>query len=90
MDALALLTADHNRVRGLFARFKKANDSDDTAMLGELAAQIISELQVHTAIEETQFYPRVRDISDETKDTVTEGIEEHHVVKTLVDEIQAL
>lgn len=90
MDALALLTADHNRVRGLFARFKKATESDDTAMLGELAAQIINELQVHTSIEETQFYPWVKDISDETKDTVTEGVEEHHVVKTLIDEIQAL
>jgi len=90
MDALALLTADHNRVRGLFARFKKAKDSDDTATLGELAAEIINELQVHTSIEETQFYPWVKDISEETKDTVTEGVEEHHVVKTLIDEIQAL
>ncbi|MDQ1699683.1 MAG: hypothetical protein QOG34_1546 [Frankiaceae bacterium] len=90
MDALALLTADHNRVRGLFARFNKAKESDDTALLGELAAEIINELQVHTSIEETQFYPWVKDISDETKDTVTEGVEEHHVVKTLIAEIQAL
>ncbi|MDQ1686242.1 MAG: hypothetical protein QOC82_2979 [Frankiaceae bacterium] len=90
MDALALLTADHNRVRGLFARFNKAKESDDTALLGELAAEIINELQVHTSIEETQFYPWVKDISEETKDTVTEGVEEHHVVKTLIAEIQAL
>jgi hemerythrin superfamily protein len=90
VDALALLTADHNRVRGLFARFNKAKESDDTALLGELAAEIINELQVHTSIEETQFYPWVKDISDETKDTVTEGVEEHHVVKTLIAEIQAL
>jgi hemerythrin superfamily protein len=90
VDALALLTADHNRVRGLFARFNKAKESDDTALLGELAAEIINELQVHTSIEETQFYPWVKDISEETKDTVTEGVEEHHVVKTLIAEIQAL
>ena len=90
MDALALLTADHNRVRGLFARFKKAKDSDDSHALGELAAEIIDELTVHTSIEETEFYPSVKDISDDTRDTVTEGVEEHHVVKTLVEEIQSL
>ena len=90
MDALALLTADHNRVRGLFARFKKAKESDDTQLLGTLAAEIINDLQVHTSIEETQFYPWVKGISDDTKETVTEGVEEHRVVKTLIDEIQAL
>ena len=29
MDCLDLLTADHNRVRGLFKRFKDAESSDD-------------------------------------------------------------
>ena len=90
MDALALLTADHNRVRGLFARFKKAKESDDTQSLSELATEIINELKVHTAIEETEFYPSVKDISDDTEETVTEGVEEHNVVKTLIDEIQSL
>ena len=37
MDALDLLTADHNRVRGLFARFKEAQEADDTATMGTLA-----------------------------------------------------
>jgi len=90
MDALALLTADHNRVRGLIARFKTAKDSDDTQVLSQLATEIIDELQVHTSIEETQFYPWVKGISEDTKDTVTEGVEEHHVVKMLISEIQAL
>ena len=29
MDALQLLTADHNRVRGLFTRFRSAQEADD-------------------------------------------------------------
>lgn len=29
MDATELLTADHNRVRGLFIRFHNAKDADD-------------------------------------------------------------
>ena len=90
MDALTLLIADHNRVRGLFARFKKAKESDDTETLATLATEIVSELQVHTSIEETEFYPWVKGLSDDTKETVTEGVEEHHVVKTLIDEIQTL
>ena len=90
MDALTLLIADHNRVRGLFARFKSAKESDDTAALSTLATEIITDLQVHTSIEETLFYPWVRDLSKDVKETVTEGVEEHHVVKTLIEEIQAL
>ena len=31
MDALELLTADHNRVRGLFTRFQAAEGSNDEA-----------------------------------------------------------
>ena len=29
MDSIALLIADHNRVRGLFSRFKDAHEADD-------------------------------------------------------------
>ncbi|MBV9487002.1 MAG: hemerythrin domain-containing protein [Frankiaceae bacterium] len=90
MDALAILIADHNRVRGLFARFNTANDADAVDEMSTLAEQIIEELTVHTSIEETHFYPWVVSISDETKETVSEGIEEHHVVKTLITEIQSL
>jgi hemerythrin superfamily protein len=90
MDALALLTADHNRVRGLFERFEKAKDADDAATLGTLGATIFEELEVHTTIEEERFYPAVHDLSDEIGEVVDEGIEEHHVVKVLMDEIRAL
>jgi hemerythrin superfamily protein len=90
MDALTLLTADHNRVRGLFARFSTARESNDTATMRELAERIALELEVHTAIEEAVFYPWVRDLSDELATVVDEGIEEHHVVEVLLEEIRAL
>ena len=90
MDALSLLTADHNRVRGLFARFQAAEEEKDTATMMELAAKIIVELEVHTTIEEEIFYPEVKDADEEIKDTVDEGIEEHHVAKTLIAEIKEL
>jgi hemerythrin superfamily protein len=90
MDALTLLIADHNRVRGLFNRFRKAKDATDTATMAELAATIFTELDVHTTIEEEIFYPEIHDLSDEIGDTVDEGIQEHHVVKVLMPEIAGL
>ena len=89
MDALELLTADHNRVRGLFARFKEAEESD-AAEARRLASTIFEELTVHTKIEEEIFYPAISDCNDEIHDLVTEGLEEHHVVDTLMEEARGL
>ena len=90
MDALSLLTADHNRARGLFARFQSAEESGDTAQMTELASTILVELEVHATIEEEIFYPTVSEASEEIHDLVTEGIEEHNVVKQLGEEVKAI
>lgn len=90
MDALSLLTADHNRVRGLFTRFRAAEEEKDTALMAELAGKIVTELAVHTTIEEEIFYPAVKQAGEELKDSVDEGLEEHHVVETLMGEIEEL
>ena len=90
MDALDLLTADHNRVRGLFSQFKDAEEADKTAEQAELAGKIVEELEIHTTIEEEIFYPAVHDLSSEIGDLVDEGLEEHHVAKTLIGELPSL
>jgi len=90
MDALALLTADHNRVRGLFTRFKAAKEQESTEDMAALGMTIVKELQVHTSIEEQHFYPWAGQLSDEIKETIDEGVEEHHVAKTLIDELATL
>ena len=89
MDALELLTADHNRVRGLFNRFKAAEGSNGL-QAPLLAATIFEELEVHTKIEEEIFDPSVTKLNDEIHELVTEGVEEHHVVDALMGEIKAL
>ncbi len=89
MDALELLTADHNRVRGLFARFQAAEGEND-AQAARLAAKIFEELEVHTKIEEEIFYPAITKLNDEIHELVTEGIEEHHVVDNLMAEVKGL
>lgn len=90
MDALDLLTADHNRVRGMFGRFKQAKESDQYDRMAELSETIIEELQIHTEIEERVFYPGVKKINSEIAETIAEGMEEHHVVDMMIEEIQQL
>jgi hemerythrin superfamily protein len=87
MDALTLLITDHNRVRGLFTRFRDADEADDTDTMQALAAQMRQEIEVHTTIEEEIFYPAVRELDDEISDTVAEGLEEHHEVEVLMGEL---
>ena len=90
MDCLELLTADHNRVRGLFARFKTAKENDNLDEMTVLCGTIINELEVHTTIEEEIFYPALHDLTEEVHDTITEGYEEHHVAKQVIEELKAM
>jgi hemerythrin superfamily protein len=90
MNGLDLLIADHNRVRGLFARFRELQGNDDTPRMGELASRIFEELEVHTALEEQILYPAVRDLSEELAEVVNEGVQEHHVVDVLIEEARTL
>lgn len=89
MDAIELLKKDHDEVRGLFAQFRQAHEAEDVDRMRELQRQIFSELETHTRIEEDIFYPAVRDLDDEDlTETVAEGVQEHHVVKILMREIE--
>jgi hemerythrin superfamily protein len=90
MDALDLLIGDHNRVRGLFSRFKTAEKSDDLDTMASVASKILEELEVHTTIEEEIFYPAMQDVNDEIHDLILEGLEEHHVAKGVMAEIAAI
>ena len=89
MDAIELLKSDHDEVRGLFEQFRKAKEAEDSSQMRQLQKEIFNELETHTRIEEDIFYPAVRDLDDEDlTETVAEGIQEHHVVKVLMREIE--
>ena len=90
MDALELLKSDHDKVRELFEQFKSAKEAKDTARLGQLQKEIFTELEVHTGIEEDVFYPEAEQVGEEAEELVKEGVEEHHVVEVLMDEIRQL
>jgi hemerythrin superfamily protein len=86
MNALELLKEDHEKVAALFDQVKETEDEQKHWSLFE---QIKTELEVHTHIEETVFYPRLQQYED-LKDMVLEALEEHKQVKTLIREIAAL
>jgi len=90
MEATKLLIADHNRVKGLFARYQERHAEDHVEESAALASKIIKELAIHTTIEEKVFYPAVHELSEELAEVVDEGVQEHHVVKMLLSEIEML
>src|SRR4051812_33301826 len=89
MDAITLLKNDHKTVNGLFRQFEKLGD-DARDQKREVVDQIIKELAVHAVIEEVVFYPAVKGISEDLTDHVLESLEEHHVVKWLLSELENL
>ena len=86
MNAIELLKDDHRTVERLFQKVKADTEGDKHK---ELFVQIKAELDAHTHIEETIFYPRLKQES-ELEDIVLEGIEEHHQAKMFLRELAKL
>ena len=89
MDAISLLKDDHRAVEALFKRFEKAG-SDAHVERRRIVDDIIKELSVHAEIEETVFYPAVREAVPPTEDEVLEALEEHHVAKWTLSELEGM
>jgi hemerythrin superfamily protein len=73
MKATALLKKQHRKVEGMFAALEKEK-GDASAVLAQLA----NDLTAHMAIEQTIFYPAVREIDPET---VGESYQEHAIAE---------
>lgn len=89
MDAITLLKDDHQKVEKLFKRFEAAGDRAYVEKR-QIVDRIIEELSVHAAIEEQLFYPVTRATVEAVEDVALESLEEHHVVKVLLAELQHL
>jgi hemerythrin superfamily protein len=89
VDAIALLKQDHREVEQLFKRFEKAGDSAYKEK-GRLVASMIEALSRHAAIEEMVFYPAVRREVPRQESSVLEALEEHHVAKWLLSELEGM
>ncbi len=89
MDAITLLKNDHHSVEQLFRRFEKAGDRA-LVEKRKIVDRIIEELSVHAAIEEQLFYPVARATVPGTEDIALESLEEHHIVKWLLSELDGM
>ena len=82
MDAFNLLKADHRKVEELFEQLESASGQSKMRVF----EQIKTELELHTHIEETIFYPAL-ERPKQTHDLTLEAYEEHDVVKKLLQEL---
>ena len=88
MNAFELLKEDHQRVAGIFEKLEPTTERA-LKTREELFTKLKTELQIHTQIEEQIFYPALKQ-EEETREITLEGIEEHKVVKTLLEEMDAM
>ena len=89
MDAITLLKNDHKTVSKLFREFEKAGDRAYKTKR-EIVDKVIRELSIHAAIEEQLFYPVVRELDPAIEEHVLESLEEHHVVKWTLSELDGM
>lgn len=85
-NPIEMLREDHDKVKKLFKEFE---ESDSEQEKKNLAKKAMFELKVHAIIEEEIFYPAVREESEEA-DLVNEAIEEHHIAKGLIHELETM
>jgi hemerythrin-like domain-containing protein len=88
MDAIALLKADHDKVKRLLNELESTTERG-VKTRSELFATIKGELTIHEIVEEEIFYPELK-AHPKAQDVVLEGYEEHHVVDLLMGELEAL
>jgi len=86
MNAFQLLKEDHKKVSGIFQQLEPTTERAHKTR-EELFGKLKQELEIHTQIEETIFYPVIKQ-AHETREITLEGFEEHHVVKILLKELE--
>lgn len=83
MNAFELLKQDHQTVSGIFDELELG----DAAARRQTFPRLKHELDVHAHIEETIFYPALKE-RPETRELVAEAYEEHAGVKELLASLE--
>ena len=81
-----MLREDHKKVKGLFEEFEQAEDATTKKRIVETA---LTELEVHSKLEEELIYPAIRAEID-NDELMDEALEEHHVVHGLLGELKKM
>ena len=91
MNAITLLKNDHKTVEDLFKRFEKLGPRAHKTKQ-DVVERIVRELSIHAAIEEMVFYPDIREATEkgDLDATILESLEEHHLVKWVLWELERM
>jgi hemerythrin superfamily protein len=89
LDAITLLTEDHENVKQLFEEYEGLGDRAH-ASKKKLATKICTELTKHATAEEEIFYPAVRAATKQNEDLVDEATVEHASAKELIAQIMSM
>ena len=87
MDIFKTLKEDHEEAKDLFEELTESErDGEDRE---ELFQELKEALELHASIEEKYLYPALESV-DETRAMALESIEEHRIVKELLEELDGL
>jgi hemerythrin superfamily protein len=89
IDAIELLTEDHENVKAMFEKYEGLGDRATTSKK-KLATEICMELTKHATAEEEIFYPAVRAAGKDKEDLVDEATVEHASAKELIAQIMEM
>jgi hemerythrin superfamily protein len=89
VDAIELLTQDHEEVKAMFEKYETLSDRSVTSKR-KLALEICLALTKHAIAEEEIFYTAVREASGDVQDLVDEAYVEHASAKDLIAQIIAM
>ena len=89
IDAIAYLKADHRAVEKAFRAFENSGERAFRTKR-KLVDEMVRELSQHAAVEEQFFYPDVRRAVPALQRDVLEALEEHHVAKWLLSELDGM
>ena len=83
MDAFELLKKDHQTVAGIFDEL----EAGDAAARRQTFPRLKRELDLHAHVEETIFYPALKE-RPETRELMPEAYAEHNEVKLMLAELE--
>jgi hemerythrin-like domain-containing protein len=86
LDALKLLKEDHDRVKEMLAQGEDTTERAEKTR-SELFTRLKTELEIHERMEEEVLYPAMKD-HPKAREYAFEGFEEHHVVDTILAELE--
>lgn len=89
MNAVDVITADHEKLRELFSSFNELGPRAYKTKK-RTADRLVRELVVHSEVEEQVLYPRVREAVPDLADELDEDLEEHHVTEVLLAELDGM